>query len=197
MDNATTRRDQPCTHAVFGEATAILASLGLIGMAFELVARNAEALGRPEAAASATRRLAEAIGPAGIIHGQHVDLDLVRSSASPEMLESIYGQKAGALFVASVAVPASLLGLADEKTSALEIYARDMGLAFQIIDDLIDAHRKPEDHGKTTFATHLGTEGAREKADGLLSEAAEALDVFTDRAEPLRQLAEYVRTRTA
>lgn len=196
MDNATLRRGRPATHVAFGEATAVLAALGFVGMAFDLVARNAETLGRPEAAAGAVRLLADAIGPGGIIRGQHVDLGLVTDRASLERLECIYGHKAGALFVAAVQVPAHLAGMTGDESAALERYAADVGLALQITDDLLDA-REAADRGKTTFATHLGVEGARRKAVALVDAAAASLAPFGERAEPLRQLAGYLKTRTA
>jgi geranylgeranyl diphosphate synthase type II len=195
MDNAALRRGEPTTHTVYGEATAVLASMGFVAMAFELVARNAEALGHPERAAGAVRVLAEAIGPAGIIHGQHVDLGLVSDRASLERLEDIYGRKAGALFVAAVGIPAYLAGMGAEEKDALHRYAMNVGLTLQITDDLLDV-RDAADRDKTTFATHLGVEGARHKAGELACEAAAALEVFGERAEPLRRLAEYLQTRT-
>ncbi len=195
MDNAVSRRSRPCTHAVFGEATAILAALGLIGLAFDLLARNAQTLDRPDAAADAVRRLAQAIGPSGIIHGQHADLGLVEAPATLETLERTYGQKAGALFVVAVDIPGHLLDMPEDEVDALRSFALDLGLAFQIIDDLLDAHQKPEDRGKVTFATYLGTEGARARAAEFLDRARAALDIFGERAETLRKLSDHVGTR--
>lgn len=196
MDNALSRRSRPCTHVAYDEATAVLASLALIGHAFELVAANASALAHPERAVPAVRCLSQAIGSAGIIHGQHADLSLSRNFATLEELEQAYGHKAGALFVASVGIAASLVDLADHERAALKTYAMRMGLAFQITDDLLDASGKPEDHGKTTYSTHLGIAGARQKACELAEDAVRALEWFDERAEPLRYIANFVTTRT-
>lgn len=197
MDNALSRRSRPCTHVAFDEATAVLASLALIGNAFELVAANASALEHPERAAPAVTCLAQAIGSAGIIHGQHADLNLSGGSATLEELEQAYGHKAGALFVASMEISASLVDMADHQRAALHTYAMRMGLAFQITDDLLDASGKPEDRGKTTFSTHLGVAGARQKACELAEDAVHALEWFDERAEPLRYIANFVTTRTS
>lgn len=195
MDNAVLRRECACTHVKYGEATAILAAMGLIALAFDLVARNAEACG--QGGAAAVRCLAHAVGTGGLIAGQHADLDLTDRRASLDELEYTHQQKAGALFLASVQAPAYLVGLEAEEILALETYAREMGLAFQITDDVLDSHCEFEDAGKNTFASHLGVDGARDKVTDLIAAAVDALEPFGERAETLRDLAEHVRTRTA
>lgn len=196
MDNAPHRRGRPCTHHVYGEATSILASFGLISSAFRLVTRNAESLHGTEATADVVRILSEVLGTEGIIHGQHIDLNLADLNPSLEELEQIYIQKASALFLASIAIPGRLAGLSEEDVNRLEQYALSLGLAFQITDDLIDAGEPDEDEAKATFSTHLGVEGAKAKARGLVEEATGHLASFGERAEPLRMLAAYVGTRT-
>lgn len=195
MDNAVSRRDRPCTHAAYGEATAILSALGLIALGFDLVAKNAVDCGRPESAASAVRHLAHAVGTRGIICGQHDDLDHAERLVSMEQLERVYHQKAGALFLAAALTPASLLGLQKHETSCLERFARCMGMALQITDDLVDAQDALSDIGRTTFSTHLGVQGAREKVHELIDEGVKALRGFGDAARTLRLLAELLLTR--
>ncbi|MBI5092262.1 MAG: polyprenyl synthetase family protein [Candidatus Hydrogenedentes bacterium] len=197
MDNAILRRECPCTHIKYGEATAILAAMGLIALAFDLVAHNAEMFGCGGAASPAVRHLAHAVGTGGLVAGQHADLDLTDRAVSLDELEYTHHQKAGALFLASVQVPAYLVGLPPDEIQVLESYARYMGLAFQITDDVLDSHCDHEDVGKSTFASHLGVEGARSKVADLIAAATSVLEPFGDRAETLRDLAEHVRTRTA
>jgi geranylgeranyl pyrophosphate synthase len=197
MDNAVLRRECPCTHIKYGEATAILAAMGLIALAFDLVAQNAETCGRGGAASPAVRHLAHAVGSGGLVAGQHADLDSTDRTASLDELEYTHQQKAGALFLASVQVPAYLVGLHPDEIHVLESYAGFMGLAFQITDDVLDSHCEHEDLGKNTFASHLGVDGARSKVADLIASATSALELFGNRAETLRDLAEHVRTRTA
>jgi len=194
MDNSPHRRGQKSTHIVYGEATSILSAMGLIAMAFELVTRNAETT-TPESVATVNRHLAAVIGTEGIIYGQHVDLTQSPGDASLDELERVYRGKAAGLFMASMIIPAHLLSLSDEQREALERYAADVGLAFQITDDLIDAQTQGEDDGKTTFSTHLGDAGAQDKVSSLIDEAIGALTPFGEAAEPLRLLAEHLRTR--
>lgn len=196
MDDAPHRRGKPCTHHKFGEATSILAAFGLISSAFHLVTRNAECLCGTDATAEVVQILSEVLGTEGIIHGQHIDLTMADLNPSLEELEQIYVQKASALFLASIAIPGRLAGLSDEDVKRLEQYALSLGLAFQITDDLIDAGAPDENEAKATFSTHLGVDGAKAKARGLIEEAVGYLSSFDERAEPLRLLAAYVGTRT-
>lgn len=205
MDNALQRRDKPCAHLVFGEATAVLAGMGLVALGFELTARNAEAAAsRAAASRTATGRvatgrtvqeLAKALGTRGIICGQHMDLRLTGKVATVEELEFVHRHKAGALFVASVRIPAILLHLDSRETGALEDYARQVGLAFQISDDVLDAGLASEDGGEMNFAARLGKDEALRRVEELITNATGALDLFESRAEPLRGLADFVRVR--
>lgn len=199
MDNATERRGRSCTHEVFGEATAILAAFGLITLAFDLVARNAASC--QGAAADSSGRavclLARATGTGGLIGGQHADLILAGRKETRAQLERAYELKAGALFLAAVQIPALFLGLPSSEVEALENYARKLGLAFQITDDLIDAEEQGKEAAKPTLPAYLGIEGARREVANLIVEAVQAFEPSCERAEPLRVLAEYVQTRTS
>lgn len=195
MDNALQRRDKPCAHLVFGEATAVLAGMGLVALGFELTARNAEAAASRAAAGRAVQELAKALGTRGIICGQHMDLRLTGKVATVEELEFVHRHKAGALFVASVRIPAILLRLDSRETGALEDYARQVGLAFQISDDVLDAGLASEDGGEMNFAARLGKDEALRRVEELITNATGALDLFESRAEPLRGLADFVRVR--
>ncbi|MGI6460595.1 MAG: polyprenyl synthetase family protein [Candidatus Hydrogenedentales bacterium] len=193
MDNATMRRGLPCTYVVYGESTAILASMGLIAIAYRLVAENAERLARP--AAPAIALLSSAIGHEGIVGGQHADLAVRRTRATLEQLTEIYTHKAAALFLAAIRIPGNILAIEPGKLEALETYALNLGLAFQITDDLLDADHAPEDAGRTTFSTHLGVAGTKKRIDELVANATAALSVFGAQAVILKAIAAYVGIR--
>jgi geranylgeranyl diphosphate synthase type II len=197
MDNAKIRRAVPCTHIHFDEATAILAAMGLLARAFELVAQNAISLERPQYSGELVQLLSRAIGTNGLVYGQHLDLQLSGSKPSVDELEVVHHHKAGALFLAALKIPAVLLGFSNEETQAVQTFATDVGLAFQITDDLIDAKDSAEDEGKHTFASHLGLDASAAKVDCLIGTAENAVSIFNERAEVLRQMAEYVRLRTS
>jgi geranylgeranyl pyrophosphate synthase len=195
MDNAATRRGRPCTHVTYGEATAVLGAMGLIALGFDLVARNAESSGLADSSSAAVRFLAKAIGTNGIICGQHVDLASTAAHASIQQLEEMYHQKAGTLFQAAAVVPAFILRLPDDAVTALRAYSLNMGVALQVTDDLLDAEVPHEDAGKTTFSTHLGTEGAKDKVCEAVDHAIAALEIFGERAETLRLVARLLLLR--
>lgn len=196
MDDAQTRRETDCTHVRFGEATALLAALGLVALAFDLVTRNAETMGAPEAGLRAVRELAAVMGTDGIVGGQHIDLHLRAHPDTPVLLESMFEKKAAALFLASLRIPAILIGLPESDLDALTRYGRCLGLAFQITDDLLDSQAAPGDGNEATHAAHLGVAGARARVNELTRAAVAAVDPLGDRAEPLRVIAEHVSART-
>jgi geranylgeranyl pyrophosphate synthase len=170
--------------------------MGLIALAFDLAAANTTACGSPAAGSeTAVHKLARAIGTAGLVRGQHVDLALTGRRATLELVETTYQQKAGALFLAAVQIPAGLAGMPAQDTARLEAYACGIGLAFQITDDLLDARAAAEDAGKSTFVSLLGVEGAQRRAQALVAEAVDALAPFGARAALLHTLANYVAIR--
>lgn len=210
MDDAATRRGRPSCHEAFGEATAILAAVGLLNRAFAVLAGAARAQAtRDRLRALVARRLADAIGPDGVIGGQIADLEAARRGREgredldlPEM-EFIHSHKTGSLFIASAEVGAVLSGATEVESEALRTYAKNMGLAFQITDDLIDATGdaaragKPvgSDVGRTTFVTLCGAAGARTLARELVETAVAALDPFGRRATRLREIARFIAVR--
>ena len=204
MDDAAMRRGRPTTHRVFGEATALLAAFALFNRAYALVAEAGERLrlGRYSTADMA-HHLAEAIGSRGLVGGQALDLESEPGSIDLERLEYIHSHKTGALFLAAAELGAMA---ADAKRRELECvtrYAKNLGLAFQITDDLLDVRGTVEstgkdvgqDTGKTTFVRLLGVEGAEKLAAELIAFAERAVEPLGARAEPLRSLARYVRDR--
>jgi geranylgeranyl diphosphate synthase type II len=203
MDDAATRRGRPTCHVAHGESTAILAAFALLNRAFEILAQGWE--GAPDAAARAgiARELAKSIGLDGMIAGQATDLAMTDTPIDFPTLEFIHSHKTGALFMASAALGAAAARAKPAEKAAVVAYAKNLGLAFQIIDDLIDATSGAAEAGKdvgkdlkkTTFVSFSGVEGARDLARELIAASQEALAGFGPRAQPLRELGRYVVTR--
>jgi geranylgeranyl diphosphate synthase, type II len=199
MDDAPRRRGRRANHLEFGEAVAILAAFGLLNLAYGEVARAYE----PGVASRITGLLSDAVGPAGLIGGQALDLRAVDRQISFEMLERIHRGKTGALFVAAAAAGAITAGAAAEPVAALTAYAKNLGLAFQIIDDLLDVAGDPAltgkvvraDARKTTFVSFSGIDGARQLAAELCQTADRSLAPFGARADRLRELSAFVAAR--
>jgi geranylgeranyl diphosphate synthase, type II len=197
MDDDDLRRGRPTCHKAFDEATAILAGDGLLTLAFELLARHV----RPaEAALACVRALAEGAGPAGMVGGQMADLQAEgRDDPTLEALESIHRRKTGALLRASLRMGGLVAGADDAILGALDVYGDAVGLAFQIIDDLLDVQGdesklgkrvgKDSGLGKWTYPGLLGIEGSRQRAGQLAEEAVAALAPLGGRGDRLRALA--------
>jgi len=203
MDDAETRRGRPTCHKVHGEANAILAAFALLNRAFEILAE-----GWPDGPDAATRaaiagELARAVGTDGMIAGQAQDLALTDRTIDFPTLEFIHSRKTGALFMASADLGALAARARPAERAAVVAYAKNLGLAFQIVDDLIDVTGRTGEAGKdvgkdlkkTTFVSFSGIEGARALAEELIAASQEALVAFGPRAQPLRDLARYVVTR--
>jgi geranylgeranyl diphosphate synthase type II len=199
MDDAPLRRGRPTNHRQFGEAIAILAAFGLLNMAFGTLAREYE----PALAAGASSLLANAVGLEGLIGGQAADLLATDTQISFEMLERIHRGKTGALFNASATAGAMTAGASPAHIASLSAFAKNLGLAFQIIDDLLDVEGDPaqtgkatrEDLKKTTFVSFSGVAGARQLATELCETADRALAPFGKRADRLRELSAFVAAR--
>ena len=139
MDDAALRRGKPANHVVFGEAIAILAAFGLLDGAFGTLARGYD----PPPAVTLTALLSEAVGAEGLIGGQAADLLATDQQISFEMLERIHRGKTGALFSAAATAGALTPARPAESIAALQAFAKNLGLAFQIIDDLLDVEGDP------------------------------------------------------
>jgi geranylgeranyl diphosphate synthase type II len=197
MDDDDLRRGRPTCHKRFDEATAVLAGDGLLTLAFELIARHV----RPaEAAVGCVRALAEAAGPEGMVGGQMADLQAEgRTDGTPEALEAIHRRKTGALLRAALRMGAATAGASGAEAGALDAYGRSVGLAFQIVDDLLDVQGdeaklgkrvgKDSGLGKWTYPALLGVEGSRLRAKQLADEAVAALAPLGGRGDRLRALA--------
>jgi geranylgeranyl diphosphate synthase type II len=207
MDDDDLRRGRPTCHRAFGEAIAILAGDALLTRAFELLARAGEAAG-PEQASRwwrATALLAEAGGTTGLIGGQVEDLESERVAVTPEILERIHRAKTGALLGVAVRGGAVLSGAGEVPLQALSRYAHAIGLAFQVVDDLLDATQPSEKLGKTpgkdaasgkaTWVSLYGIDAARGRSRELLEEALAALAPLGERAHPLQAIARLIVER--
>jgi geranylgeranyl diphosphate synthase type II len=200
MDDAPLRRGRPTNHREFGEAIAILAAFGLLNGAFGNLARGYE----PPLAARLATLLADSIGPDGLIGGQAADLLATDGQIDFETLERIHRGKTGALFVAAATSGAITAGAPGDAIASLAAYARNLGLAFQIIDDLLDVEGDPAETGKavrgdarkTTFVSFSGVSGARQLARELCETADRSLASFGRRADRLRELSEFVAARS-
>jgi geranylgeranyl diphosphate synthase type II len=200
MDDAPLRRGRPSNHKAFGEAIAILAAFALLNDAYGTIARACD----PSLAARLTALLSESVGIDGLVGGQADDLLATDQQIDFEMLERIHRGKTGALFVAAATAGAHTAGAPVDAVAALGAYAKNLGLAFQIIDDLLDVEGDPAQTGKavrsdarkTTFVSFSGVEGARMLARELCDTADRALQPFGRRADRLRELSAFVADRS-
>lgn len=204
MDNDDLRRGLPTCHVKFDEATAILAGDALLTRAFEVLADPATHPD-PRVRSDLVVELARAAGPEGMVGGQMLDLLAEHQSLEMAEVTRLQRMKTGALIAFSCESGAVLGKAADSARQALHAYAHDLGLAFQIADDLLDVEGdeaevgkktgKDQGAGKATFVSLLGPERARAQSDMLASQAVEHLEIFSKNAEPLRALAAFVVKR--
>jgi geranylgeranyl diphosphate synthase type II len=203
MDDAGTRRGRPACHVAHGEANAVLAAFALQNRAFEVLAAGWTGAPAPAVRHAIAADLARAIGLEGMVAGQAADLALTGGPIDFGALEFIHSRKTGALFIAAAALGAAASGAEGGVRAAVCAYAKNLGLAFQIVDDVIDATGEAavagkdvgQDVKKTTFVSFAGVEGARVLARELAAASIETLVGFGAGAEPLRELARYVVAR--
>jgi geranylgeranyl pyrophosphate synthase len=207
MDDATTRRGRPALHRVHGESIAILAAVTLLVRAFGTLAEAGlhprRGAGLPRGTAlDLVSRLADASGLLGLASGQALDLRTGGADATFDRLETIHARKTGALFVASAEFGAVVGGARENELAALRSYARNVGLAFQIVDDLLEAEGDAARTGKSarrapapTFVRHVGAAGARTLVAELTEHALDSLKPFGKKAGMLREFAMMLRDR--
>lgn len=200
MDDDALRRGRPTSHVRFGEALAVLAGDALLTDAFAVMATASFA--DPVAAIRAIGEIASAAGSGGMVAGQADDIAAEGGDADLAAVESIHRRKTGALLCAAVRAGGILAGADDVALRGLTTYGDRLGLAFQVVDDVLDAtapsavtgksEGRDRERGKRTYAQLLGADGARRRALDLGTEAVLALAPFGSRADVLRSLARFV-----
>ncbi len=204
MDDALLRRGAPALHREFGEDLAILTAVSLLNHAYGLVAKNHAALNpRQWPVQQVIKRVVDAVGWDGTIAGQAVDLHSEGSKLDFDTLEFIHSRKTGALFVAAAAVGAMLGNISAAALGRIEVFAKNLGLAFQITDDILDVTGEPEQLGKDvrkdeqrlTFVKLAGIEGAQKLSEELVETSLSSIANLGAPATPLRELAAMVRDR--
>ncbi len=205
MDNDDYRRGKLTNHKIYGEDIAILAGDGLLAYAFEHVVTYTENV-PPDRILQVIYRLGRATGAAGLVGGQVVDLECEgKTDTSLETLNFIHNHKTAALLEASVVCGGILAGASPENIQSLSRYSQNIGLAFQIIDDILDITSTQEKLGKTvgkdlkaqkvTYPSLWGIEDSRQKANQLIEEACAELKPYGEKAQPLIALAHFITSR--
>ena len=201
MDDDDLRRGRPTNHKVFGEAMAILAGDAMTTMAFELIAADAS----PNVALRLVCELASASGPAGMIGGQVLDMEGENQALALAQLQRMHSKKTGALLTCACRMGAIATSADESALAAMTGFGQHMGLAFQIVDDLLDVTSTPEQlgkatnkdagKGKNTYPALLGLEESRHEAARQLSLALKSIERFGDEADVLRAAARFVVER--
>lgn len=205
MDNDDYRRGKLTNHKVYGDDIAILAGDALLSYAFEFIARQTQGV-VPQQVLAVIAHLGRAVGAEGLVGGQVVDLQSEgKLDVTLKTLEFIHTHKTGALLEACVVCGAMLAGATDAERDRLSKFAQNIGLAFQIIDDILDITATPEELGKTagkdvaaqkaTYPSLLGLEASKQRADVLIAEAIAQLEPWGGQAKPLRALAHFITAR--
>jgi len=204
MDDDNMRRGLPSTHKKYDDATAILAGDALLTLAFEILS-DEKTHSDAEIRCDLILALSRAIGAKGMVGGQMIDLKAENQSLQQDEIIRMQHMKTGELIIFSCEVGAILAKVSDDRRMALKKYAENIGLAFQIVDDLLDIEGNSEDIGKTagkdieagkaTLVSFKGVEEARALADELINNAVSHMNVFDEKSEVLKSLAKFVINR--
>jgi farnesyl diphosphate synthase len=204
MDDDDMRRGKPTVHRAFDDATAVLAGDSLHALAFEVLA-SPQTHPDPFVRGELVSTLALASGPEGMAGGQMMDIEAENATFDLQTVMRLQALKTGALIAASVEMGAILGHIPTEGRTHLRGYARDIGLAFQIADDILDVEGDPElagkalqkdaDAGKGTFVSLMGLERAKQQAEMLVAQANEHLSCYGSEANLLRAIANYITER--
>jgi geranylgeranyl diphosphate synthase type II len=202
MDNDDFRRNKPTNHRVFGEAVAILAGDALLTDAFGIISK---VKAKPEALIKVIKELSLASGPEGMVGGQTADIINEDRKVKESELLYIHTHKTGALIKASVRIGAMMAGASSRVLSSLTKYGENIGLAYQIVDDILDVVGSREElgksigadasRGKNTYPSVFGLEESRRKAESLVRDSLKSIETFDKRADPLRAIAHYILQR--
>ncbi len=206
MDNDDLRRGKPTCHKVFGEAEAILAGDGLLTYGFELLSLPCSAELGAEKKLRIINLVARAVGSQGMVGGQALDIASEGKDISFKTLRYLHSCKTGALITAAVQAGAVIGQATEQEFTALTTYGNNIGLAFQIKDDLLNVESTTEElgkaagsdaeHDKATYPAFFGVEETRKKAADAVEQAIAALENFDNHSDPLRELAQYILYRT-
>lgn len=206
MDDDTLRRGKPTCHIAFDEATAILAGDGLLTLAFDVLSNKALYQGNNfERWLDVIQLIAKASGAMGMVEGQIRDVGAEGQALDIQSLEQIHCLKTGALINAAVMAGALIAGAGDLQLSALQQYAQKLGMAFQVVDDLLNVEGDPDVMGKavgtdqeknkSTYPALIGVDASKKLALELIDDALHALVKFDNKSDPLRAIARYVIER--
>lgn len=206
MDNDDYRRGKLTNHKVFGEDIAILAGDGLLAYAFEYIATQTQGVPAPQVL-QVIAHLGKASGAAGLVGGQVVDLESEgKSDIQEETLNYIHTHKTGALLESCVVCGGILAGATAPEQERLSRYAQNIGLAFQIVDDILDITATQEELGKTvgkdvqaqkaTYPSLWGLDASKAKAQELVTQAKAQLEFYGEKAQALQAIADFITTRT-
>ena len=203
MDDDDFRRGRPTNHKKFGEAVAILAGDSLCAEAFRVAASRRK--GREVEVAEVVFELAQASGAVGMVGGQVIDIEATGKKSDLAALERLHRAKTGELLLVSVRSGARMGRASAAELESLTVYGRALGLAFQIVDDVLDITAdlatlgkdpgSDREAGKTTFVDLLGVDGSKTRARAVMEEGLRALESFGPRAEALRALGKYTVER--
>ncbi len=206
MDDDDLRRGKPTNHILYGEAEAILAGDGLLTWAFELLTNQDVGSLSAQKRLQITNIIAKSSGSLGMVGGQSLDIANENNDFPFKTLQTIHRSKTGALITGSIHAGAVGAGANETEINSLIAYGNNIGLAFQIVDDLLNitsttqqlgkAAGSDEEKGKATYPAYFGIEETRRKAMEAVKDAKKALDIFDEKADPLRQLADYIYYRS-
>ncbi|EFD05116.1 MULTISPECIES: polyprenyl synthetase family protein [Peptostreptococcus] len=205
LDNDDLRRGKPTNHIVFGEAMAILAGDALLNTAYETMLNAAFKHSRPEISLRAAYEISRGAGIYGMIGGQVVDVESEDKKIDKDKLDYIHMNKTAAMIVGSVRAGAILAGIDEDRLESLTKYAENIGLAFQIVDDILDIEGDEKllgkrvgsdlDNDKSTYPSLLGIDASKKIVENLIEEAKTSLEVFASDAEFMNALADFIRDR--
>ena len=196
IDNDDFRRGKPSNHKVFGEAIALLAGDALLVFGFELIVKNAELKGiKKQSILKVIKEISYYIGTEKMLGGQVEDISLENENITKDDLYNMYMKKTAALICASIRAGAILSDANQRQLKALTRYGENIGLAFQIADDIIDIMQDQREMKKPTYPRKYGIKESKIEAERLIQEAKKSLKIFNDKAEVLNNLADYITSR--
>ncbi|EQK45090.1 MULTISPECIES: polyprenyl synthetase family protein [Paraclostridium] len=205
LDNDDLRRGRKTNHKVYGEAMAILAGDGLLNYAYEIMLRESLSKGEPEKYLKAINEIAKASGIYGMIGGQVVDIESEGKSIDMEKLDFIHMNKTAAIIIGCMRAGAIIGGASEEELENVTKYAKNIGLSFQIVDDILDIVGDESklgkkvgsdiDNEKSTYPSLIGLEKSKETANKLIAEAKMSIDYINKDSEFLNNLADYIVDR--